>query len=223
MNLNKKEIKRQRGLILFAGLVLLALMKVDLLWQALVFCLQMLSPFLLGGAIAFVINQPMSFFEKKLFSRKIKNEKAAKAVTKIKRPISMVLAYVAVVLVIVLVIITVIPQLEETVKLLGNAIPVFIEKVLDYLTVALAANPELVSELQSIQVSEVDWQNLFKDVFGFLQNGMGSMISSIFSVASSIFSATINFFIAFTHLLSNNLKSPVSFCISTLAIFCKTL
>lgn len=197
MNLNRKEIKRIRGLIFFAGLVLLALMKVDLLWKAFVFCLQIISPFLLGGAIAFVINLPMSFFERKLLSRDVKNAKIAKLLTKLKRPISMVLAYVAVVLVIVLVIITVIPQLVETIKLLGKEIPVFTEKVLDYLTVVLASNPDLVAELQAIQVSEFDWQKILKDVFGFLQSGMGSMISSTFSVASSILSGAVNFFIAF--------------------------
>lgn len=197
MNLNRKEIKRIRGLILFAGLVFLALMKVDLLWQAFVFCLQIVSPFLLGGAIAFVINLPMRFFENKLFLKEPKSAKSKKVLAKLKRPVSMLLAYVAVLLVIVLVIITVIPQLVETIKVLGKEIPVFLEEVLDYLTVVLAANPELVTQLQSIQISEIDWQKVLQDVFGFLQNGMGNMLSSTFSVASSIASGAVNFFIAF--------------------------
>ena len=197
MNLNRKEIKRIRGLILFAGLVFLALMKVDLLWQAFVFCLQIVSPFLLGGAIAFVINLPMSFFERKLFSGEVKNVRMQKISEKLKRPASMLLAYVAVLLVIVLVVITVIPQLVETIKVLGKEIPVFLEEVLDYLTVVLAANPELVTQLQNIQISEMDWQKVIQDVFGFLQNGMGNMLSSTFSVASSIASGAVNFFIAF--------------------------
>ncbi len=196
MNLNRKEIKRIRGLILFAGLVFLALMKIDLIWQALVFGLQIVSPFLLGGAIAFVINLPMSFFERKLFPIEGKNSKAGKVLDKLKRPVSMLLAYVVVVLVIVLVIITVIPQLVETIKVLGKEIPVFLEEVLDYLTVVLAANPELVTQLQSIQISEVDWQKLLQDIFGFLQNGMGNMLSSTFSVASSIASGAVNFFVS---------------------------
>lgn len=197
MNLNRKEIKKIRGLILFAGLVVLALMKVDLLWQAFVFCVQIVSPFLVGGAIAFVINLPMSFYERKLFEKEAKSIKAKKMLEKAKRPVSMLLAYVSVLLVIVLVIITVIPQLVETIKVLGKEIPIFLERLLDYLTVVLAANPELVSQLQSIQVSEIDWQNLLQNIFGFLQNGMGNMLSSTFSVASSIASGTVNFFIAF--------------------------
>lgn len=197
MNLNRKDVKRIRGLILFAGLVILALIKVDLLWQAFVVCLQIVKPFLLGGAIAFVINLPMSFFEGRLFDREVKNEKTKKLFIKLKRPVSMLLAYLAVVLVIVLVIITVIPQLIETIRLLGKEIPVFLERVLDELSVLLAANPELVTQLQSIQVSELDWQKLIRDIFGFLQSGMGNMLTSTFSVASSIASGTVNFFISF--------------------------
>lgn len=196
MNLNRKDVKRIRGLILFAGLVILALIKVDLLWQAFVVCLQIVKPFLLGGAIAFVINLPMSFFERRLFDREVKNEKTKKLFIKLKRPVSMLLAYLAVLLVIVLVIITVIPQLIETIRLLGKEIPVFLERILDELSVLLAANPELVMQLQSIRVSELDWQKLIQDIFGFLQSGMGNMLTSTFSVASSIASGTVNFFIS---------------------------
>lgn len=36
--------------------------------------LRILSPFLLGGALAFVLNIPMSFFERKLFGREDKQK-----------------------------------------------------------------------------------------------------------------------------------------------------
>lgn len=201
MNLGKKEVKRIRGLILFTALVCLALIKVDLLWQAVVFCFQIIKPFLLGAAIAFVINIPMNFFEKKIFEKRILGKKEIKGktrkiVTKVKRPISMILAYVAVVLVIVLVIITVIPQLVETVKVLTKEIPVFLEELIDYLEVVLATNPNLASRLHSIQVSEIDWQKAMQEIFGFLQNGMSNMLSSTFLVASSIASGAVNFFVS---------------------------
>ena len=65
MNLNRKSIKKIRGLILFAAVVILALMKFDLLCEAVGFLVGILQPFFLGGMIAFVINIPMRFFEKK--------------------------------------------------------------------------------------------------------------------------------------------------------------
>ena len=62
MNLSGKNIKKIRGLILFAGVVVLALMKFDLLFTAVVFVVRIIRPFLVGGMIAFVINLPMRFY-----------------------------------------------------------------------------------------------------------------------------------------------------------------
>ena len=56
MNLNRKNIRKIRGLILFTGLVILGLMKFDLLYGVLVFVVGILRPFLVGGMIAFVIS-----------------------------------------------------------------------------------------------------------------------------------------------------------------------
>ena len=196
MNLNRKEIKNIRGLILFAAAVCLALMKIDLLWQAVAFFVQIVKPFLLGAAIAFVINIPMRFFERKLFRIKKEKEGRSTFAEKVKRPICMILAYVAVILVIVLVIVTVIPQLAQTVKVLAQEIPIFLENTISYLEVLLASNPKLLNELRSIQIPEIDWQNVLQDVIGFLQNGMGNVLTSTFSVASSIASGAVNFFIA---------------------------
>ncbi len=77
MNLNQKNIRKIRGLILFAAVVILALMKFDLLCSAAFFIIQILRPFMVGGMIAFVINIPMRFFETKLLKgERIKNRKS---------------------------------------------------------------------------------------------------------------------------------------------------
>ena len=69
MDLGKGNMKKIRGLILFAGIVVLVLIKFDLLVSALKLFLQMLSPFLMGGAMAFILDLPMKFYEKKLFRK----------------------------------------------------------------------------------------------------------------------------------------------------------
>lgn len=196
MNLNRKDVKKIRGLILFGAIVMLALIKFDLLWAAMVFCVQIIKPFLLGAAIAFVINIPMSFFEKTFFEKKNVKERTKRVLNRMKRPVSMLLAYVVVVLVIVLVMITVIPQIAQTVRVLAREIPVFWENTLNYLEVVLAANPEVISYLNGIQIPQIDWQKTIQNVLDFLKNGMGNMLTSTFSVASSIASGAVNFFIA---------------------------
>lgn len=196
MNLNQKNVKKIRGLILFTGIICLILMKFDLLVQAVFFVINIIKPFILGGMIAFVINLPMRFFENKLFYPKKISEKRRRILEKIRRPVSLGIAVLAVLLVITMVILTVIPQIVATVKVLAMEVPIFLQNLQSQLTVVFASNPALLNELISIEIPQIDWQETVKTVWNFLQNGMGSMLSSTFTVASSIASGTINFFIA---------------------------
>ena len=75
MELGKGNMKRIKGLILFAGIVVLVLLKFDMLVSALKLFLQMLSPFIMGGAMAFILNLPMRFYEKKLFRKQYADQR----------------------------------------------------------------------------------------------------------------------------------------------------
>lgn len=197
MNLNKKNIKKIRGLILFAAVVILVLMKFDLLCMAAAFVLGIVKPFLLGGMIAFVINLPMSFFERKLFkSGEEAKGPAGRFFKRCSRAFSMVLAYLAVLLAFALVVVTVVPQLVETVRELTNKIPVFWNELMKELEILFASNPELLQQIDSLEMPQIDWKATINTIISFLQNGVGSMLNSTFTVASSIISTTVNFFIS---------------------------
>lgn len=196
MDLGKKDIKKIRGLIIFTAVVILVLIKFDWLCGLLVFLLGILKPFLMGAVIAFVLNLPMRFYEKRIFGGQKTNLKKQAFFDKIKRPVSLILAFLTVVLVITLVIITVIPQLVSTVKVLAQEIPAFMESVLSALEAALAANPEYQMQISSIEIPQINWQETIKTIGNFLKNGMGNLAVTTFSVASSIANGTVNFFIA---------------------------
>ncbi|MCM1136565.1 MAG: AI-2E family transporter [Clostridium sp.] len=196
MNLNKKNIRKIRGLILFAALVILGLMKFDVLCTAVMFVIGILRPFIVGGMVAFVINLPMRFFESKIFRNGNLKGKVGKYLNKGSRGLSMLMAYLSVILAITLVVVTVIPQIVGTVRELAREIPVFWSGLIKELEVIFAANPELMQQLNSIEKLEIDWQGMINTVIGFLQNGMGSMLNSTVSVAGSIINSTVNFFIA---------------------------
>lgn len=197
MNLNRKNIRKIRGLILFAGLVILALMKFDVVCTAAVFVISILRPFIVGGMIAFVINLPMRFFEAKLFRNGNLKGRAGKYLNKCSRGISLLLAYLSVVLAITLVVVTVIPQIVQTVRELAKEIPIFWNNLIKELEVIFAANPELMQQLASIETLEIeDWRGTVNTIIDFLRNGMGSMLNSTVTVAGSIINSTVNFFIA---------------------------
>jgi len=118
MDLNKENMKKMRELIVFTIILLIALWNYKLLFEWIGFAFGIVTPFLIGGGIAFVLNVPMSFFEETLFGNKrVKEKKLAK---RLARPLSLVLTIVAVIGVVVLVMFVVIPELAQTVLSLGR-------------------------------------------------------------------------------------------------------
>lgn len=196
MELGRKNIKKIRGLILFTALVILALVKFDTILYGVIFLLRIVKPFLIGAAIAFILNLPMGFYERKLFERPLLGAKKQKIYGKIKRPVSLILSFLSVLLIIVLVILTVIPQLVSTVRILTQELPVFFNDIFEKLENLLASNPEYQQQLADMTIPQIDWQSAITAIIDFLKNGMGSIAVTTFSVASSIVSGAVNFFIA---------------------------
>ena len=199
MNLDKENVRKIRGIILFTGVVVLALIKFDLLWETLVLIWEILQPFVVGGMMAFVANLPMTFFEKKVLGKLGKKRKHAPAegyVSSLRRGFSILLAYLVVVLLITLVSAAVIPQLIATVAVIAEKAPAFFQNVLLQIQRLLENNPKLLAYINEFDLQKLDWNSIMDSVVNFLKNGMGNMLSSTFTVASGIVSGTVNGFIA---------------------------
>lgn len=191
MGYDKEKIRQIRGLILFvAGIVLLLLYSGNVL-KGLGVLIDILVPFLAGGAIAFVLNIPMRAIEEKLLGRW-----KGKWANRIKRPLSLFLSIVLIVAILAFVIIMVVPKLQETVVLLGVQIPVFAKELLARLEEMASSDPALLEKLNELEKVKIDWNALFDKAGGFLATGMGSVLNSAVVVASSIIGGVVNAFIA---------------------------
>lgn len=192
MDLKQMTFKQIRELIVFTILCLVGLWKFEVVLEVLGLLWDIIFPFALGGAIAFVINVPMSFVEKKLFgdkeSRKGKKKKLA-------RPVSLIVTLLLVVLVIVLILFVLVPQLGETFSALGTNISAFLPKMQEWVKEFTHNNSEVMSAVDKIQY---DPQKIMSWAMGFLGNGAESMMSTTVSAVSSIVSGVANFFIAFS-------------------------
>lgn len=191
MDLNSGNMKKIRSLILFTAVVCLAAVKMDILLESIFFLLGIIRPFIYGAAIAFVLNIPMKAIEKGLFS-KAKNPK----VDKIKRPVSIFLAFAAVVLVIVFVTVTVVPQVTKTMIELGNKIPQFLVDAQIWLEELFASQPQLIALLEEFDPAQMNWDSIVNTVIDFLKNGLGNVVSSTVTVASTIIGGVVNIFVA---------------------------
>lgn len=191
MDLNRKNVKKIRGLIIFTAFVCLVVWKIDIVLSGLFFLVGITKPFLCGAAIAFVLNIPMSAIEGRLF-RKSKSTR----IEKIKRPVSIFLSFAAVILVIILVMVTVVPQVTKTLIELGNKIPQFLVDAQKYLEEVFASQPQLLAILDEIQPGNINWDSMVNGIVDFLRSGIGSMVSSTVMVASNIIGGVVNTFVA---------------------------
>ena len=189
MDLSKMSIKKIRELIVFTALLVVALWKFDVVLSVLKTIWDIIFPFVLGGAIAFLTNVPMSFLEKKIFENV---KKKNKIVRKLKRPISLILTIVLVVGVIALVMFGVIPQLTRTMGTLVTSINDFIPQMQSWIGEFFHNNQEIMNQIEFDPDQAIKWG------ISLLGNGAGNMMNTTMSAVGSIVSGVATFFIAFS-------------------------
>lgn len=192
MDLSKLSMKKIRELIIFTVLLVVALWKFEVVIDVLKTIWGILFPFVLGGAIAFVINVPMSFLEKKIFGKTKDENKVGK---KLARPISLLLTIILAVGVIALVMFGVIPQLTRTMGSLMISIANFVPQMQNWIREFSHNNQEIMKLVNQVQFNQ---DQAIKWGISILGSGAGNMMNTTMSAVGSIVSGFATFFIAFS-------------------------
>ena len=192
MEFNDEVVKRIRGLIVFAALVVLCFWRYDIILDVIRFIYDVILPFLLVGAIAFVLNVPMNFIQRHLF--KPERIEGKKYLQKLARPVSMLLVLFGVIGVIALVMLVLVPQLGETFINLGRNIQRFIPKLQVWAAGVFHDNPDMIVWINDLKF---DWNKIMDTGINFFTQGAGNVLNSTITAARSIVSGLTTFFIAF--------------------------
>ncbi|MGN1267810.1 MAG: AI-2E family transporter, partial [Dorea sp.] len=191
MELNVENVKKIKEIILFTVIAVACLWKYDVVLRILKFVLDVVFPFILGGAIAFVLNVPMNFIQRHLFNpERIKDKKIFQ---KFARPVSLVLTIVLVIGVVGVVMFVLIPQLADTFVSLGSNVKVFMPKVQRWATALFHDNKEIMVFVNNM---DFDWNSIVNVAVNFFKSGAGSVLDSTIVAAKSIVSGLGTFFIA---------------------------
>lgn len=193
MKLDKSTVLKITGILTFCILLYCALQNTAAVKGGIGTVMSYLNPFIVGGAIAFIINVPMRFIERHLFPK-------AKKLDKLRRPLALILALLAIAAIIVLVCIIVIPQIADTVSTLTVNIPQYMDNAKAYVNKILEKYPELQEEFQSY-TGKINWQSVITSVTGWVSNGVVSTINVAGSAISGIVSAVVGFVFAIYILL----------------------
>lgn len=185
MELNKENMKRVRGLIIFTVIALIVAVNYKTVFQFASTIFGIVFPFVLGGIIAFILNVPMRFIEKMLPLKKH---------TKLKRPVSLVLTLLLFAGVLFLVGFIVLPELVRTITVISDSVPVFWQDVQRQAEAFFANYPDIVDYISEL---EINWKETISEIMGFLGNGAGTVLSSTLSAARSVINGLTTFFIGF--------------------------
>lgn len=142
-----------------------------------------ISPFILGFALAYILNIPMVKIEKQL-KKKIKNKKVPI------RIISITLSLIIFIAVILFVAFMLIPELIENIELLIQNIPLLIDKVEVWILDLLSEYPEIQSKINDM-FSDTSTTNIIMTILNYLLNSSISFVSSLVSSVITIFTALV--------------------------------
>ena len=176
----------------FAALLVLILMKFDQVWGAVSTVTGTVAPVFYGIAIAYILNVFVHFFEDVAF-RPFRDSKS-KAWAKVRRPLSVALAYLVVALVIVFIAAFLIPGMVESLSVLADTVqqnaPVYFNNAMAWLN-----NFAQENDLTFIEefLAGFNWSTLLSSLTEVLRDFLSSLVGVTFNVASGVFAAVMGF------------------------------
>ena len=168
MEWNKQTIKGLLAVVCGGVAFYWVLQNLWALGGAVGWLLGILAPFLLGGAIAFILNVPMRAIERNLMPR-------AKSAARFRRPMALVLALVGVLGVLALASWVIGPGIAEAVMSIVNQIPLAAKRLQEQLLELEEYLPQLEAIIAEL---DINWGELSKKAIDLAQDWGSGLLSS---------------------------------------------
>lgn len=195
--MQEKQIRKIFEGIVFLIFFVFILYRVEDIFGVFKTILSVIKPFLIGGAIAFILSIPMNFLEKKF--------------PRLKRPFSLLLTFLIFILVILILIFLVGPKLIDTVTNIANTIPGAIDSLIKTLE---NANINWIWVQEYLTKIEIDWQSMSNKFLSFFRGSFSSLFTSTFGVVTGVVSTFVSAIISFifaAYILISKEKLSVQF------------
>lgn len=190
MIFSQNDIKKIKQLIVFSIVMIAVFWKYEVIFQMFSYILKIFFPFLLGGAIAFVLNVPMNFVEEKLKSKIDSAGKSSGKMVKLMRPVSLLIVVISVLCIFGIILFVLVPRLLHTFQNIGSQLDVFLESISGYF-----GKMEKWDRMPAFL--KVDVKDIRAVIQKFFISGTGNLWDSTFKIARSIVRGIINLLIAF--------------------------
>lgn len=186
MELNKKNVKRIFLIVAASITFYLTLKNINVVFSFLGKVLEVLSPFIAGICIAFILNVFLRVIEEHLF-RPI-DRRGGKYWKRCRRPVAVLLTYLFALGVIALILFLILPQLIQSIKLLISSMPGYLEQLQRWYERFL-----IRFEITSDPLRNFDWNSLMGKITGWLQTNASDIVQSAVGTTVSVVSSIVSF------------------------------
>ncbi len=187
----KKELREKKDLLLVVVcgvLVFWGMQNLEAIWNLLWEFLGILTPFIMGAFLAFVLNIPLKRAE-----RLLKKNKWLAEHTGITRMLSILMAYAFVLAVVAFVLVLVIPELLDMMEALEVSIPDFVERTERAMQGLERTRPRTAGYFASLNL---DWEQIMNTALDVLKNGVIDVVSSTWDIATMVINGAIDLVIS---------------------------
>ena len=180
--MSKSLFKMLMALIVFALVLFQALAHVDVVLNAFVFIWRLISPFIFGAMLAYLLYPAYQWFYKLL--KKMINTTSEKF-DGLFSTVALLLMLVSVGLLITALAFFVVPELVQSAEVIGIRLPGFIDQI--EMTFESLSRSDAWAEL----LKSFSWADILNEVTGFIQNLVMAFFANLSGITSGIYRFTI--------------------------------
>ncbi len=193
--MDKKEINRYIFISMLAIIVCFIVKHFELFGNLFGILLNAVYPLILGGAIAYVFNIVLAWFERHFFPKTKEG-----IIGYIRRPLCLLFSFIVVIAIIILILKIVIPEIIAALALITSKVPPLFNQATDYLLLKLQEYPDIQVEAQNLldqfDITSINWESIINKVVNVLKTGALGIIKSSVGIISTVTGAITTFVVA---------------------------
>lgn len=186
-NILGDKFKEYWGIVTYVVVLVYAIFNFSNLISGVKSIIGIISPFIVGIAIAFVLNLVMKIFEEKIFN--FLSDKKYKKYLKFKRPLSVFFTFITVFLIILSLISFIIPQLIDSISKLTNAVPSYMKSFEIFIS-------KYVTHTEILNTVWNNFLSAWKEVIQFTGQVLASSLTSVVNITVGFTSGLFNFILS---------------------------
>ncbi len=187
MKLDRRTVRTILLIITFAVALYTAAQNLGALYGAVRTVWDVFNVVITGLALAFVLNVPLKLFENRLFYGMSEDRRAL--VRRLRRPLSIICALLITLGVVVILFAVLLPRLIDTVAVVAESLPAYIEQFVAWVEGLLARFNFESGDLFNLSI---DWSAAVEQFFSGLTDRIGDIIGTATNVGTSVVGALVD-------------------------------